>query len=453
MPRMSPKLFNFLKKHNTKIYFTYLLLLYLGLNIIFPWLASKIVPIDRYEQGIFSITELNPVKTTIIYFIAVLGAISTIWLIPLKEHQVEIKFNEKKLLLFYIALFIIALCRIISPYLRSQLTQLDIFLHFTNWRVYFDVLFIWGKKEVPLFILFIMLIVTIAIKGSRAGLLYVFMILFSILILNPNQKRRIQYVFATLILLGVGLPWLFSFSTHIKNMNINQINATSTNVTSNSIKNLNEISKKSKDALEASSLRNLVVRISNLERGSLPIFFKDHPEDERVKDKLELFYKLNHPIRQLKLFLNCFIIGSFFEEDVPPNQYNLHIFTGRDINEVQQRYVSWSMGLPSYLYIYFGQIGAILIFIIFVAIFYILTLRARKYSQLTYITCIFYFFYILDFFDITFHLMGLLFTSTSLFFINIKVLSLNGREWDLISILKSGRRVINKFLSKEQIQN
>ena len=437
-------LFQYLNKFSTKTYFIYILLFYLGLHIIAPWAISPIIPLKEMEQGFYTIEELNIYKTITLHSIAILTSVLCIWLLPLKETSRQIQINEKLITRLYLILFTIALCRIFSPFLRHYITKLDVVLHFTHWRVYAETLFIWGNKELSIFVLFFLLVCTIIMKGSRTAPLYVFMLLCSVLILNPQKRKRIYYLLFICILLTLTIPWSFRFATQMRTTNQENTASQTSNLTS-SLKNINQITKKSVDALDLTPLQLVVSRISNLERGGLAIYFKDHENDPKIKDKLALFYKLNEPLRQIKLFLNCFVIGSFFEEDELPNQYNIHIFIGRDIKEIKQRYVSWGVGLLPYLYLFFGSVGSVIVYIFVIVGLYLITLWGRNRSPLFFMSGIFYIYYVLDFFDITFHLTALLMITSSLFLGNITFYQDEKREFKLSTIFSMVKGyVLNK---------
>ncbi len=410
-----------------------------------PWVSSFFLPLSAIEQGNFDITQLNIYKTMALYSIGTLLAIIVVWCLPFNEYSGKIVINERYVFWCYLILYLIALGKIFSPFLRQYLLKLDVILHLTHWRAFFDLLYYWGAMEASIFSLFILLVITIIMKGSRASPLYVSMLLFGLVIINPKAKKRIIYTFITLIILTITIPWHFRFSTLVKIINTQTNENMPENLASKNISDFKKLYHQSNDALKQHPLQFIISRISNLERGGLAIFYKDNPDHPYVKERLKLFLKLNNPLRQLKLFANAFIIGSFFEVDEPPNQYNIHIFIGRDIKEIKERYVSWSMGLISYLYLFFGYIGSLIAFVLIVVSLYLICIWSKKHSPVFYISILLYFYFILDFFDITYHLMGLLFISTSMFFAGVSLIKLNKIDINFLKIFSLVKQTLLKL--------
>ncbi len=144
-------------------------------------------------------------------------------------------------------------------------------------------------------------------------------------------------------------------------------------------------------------LNQIVGRVSYLEISGIEI--EQVSNGEYIEDTFKEKYGL---VNQGKQIVNAVVPGSIFQDDVQPNQYWRSIFAGWTKEASREYYTSMYFILPVYLYVKYGILGGVFVYVIIIYALYRITCKMKNNAFALFIAS--YFFYtIFQFFDWVYH--------------------------------------------------
>jgi hypothetical protein len=426
---------SYIKKNQLKLFFISILSFYFVFHYVFPYVVHTFVfETTTTHQAIIGLNDLDLKKILLINLGCVLVAILGISYLPFKSRVFDFRIESKNVILLLVFLYIIALLRTIFPYYREIIGIFDPILQFVSYKTITTLLILFAEGALPI-VTFIYTLIFCIFKGSRAIALYSLVVLLLYIPFNTDGYKKLKALLIITFVASIISPWQFFFSTQLKMLSAqfegsDEVLVKEKNVVNNEV--LLNIVKKSKHPQW-----NLIVgRISLFERGGIPIYYKDNIQKNDFKEKINFFKMKHNLLRQFKMFLNSFTIGNFFEHDHFPNQYNKYIFWNYDLKKVGNIYHSINMSFPSYIYLYFGLWGTLILFPIIVICIYVIAVFASNYSPMICYSLATTLYSFLLFFDWTSFLVTLLFTNTCLFFAGVPFFVKGNSRYDFYSCLK-----------------
>lgn len=122
----------------------------------------------------------------------------------------------------------------------------------------------------------------------------------------------------------------------------------------------------------------IIGRVSFLENMMLPIYYKDV-----VKIDLNgIFYEKYSLSNQLKILINNLVPGDVFIYDVYPNQYYRSAFLQLDPEVSKRDYTSINMTLPVFLYMFWGEMVAVIVAAVLIWGYFVLTAHIARIHPL-----------------------------------------------------------------------
>ena len=202
---------------------------------------------------------------------------------------------------------------------------------------------------------------------SRAGFLFVFIILMSIIFSSDKIRQYGQKIKFGIMFVIIFAPVSYVIVTTSRGHNYGGT--------------IDGIIKK------------IVNRCSRLELAGIPLF----EMDRQIYNK-EIFYEKYSFIRQIQLSINSLLPGDIFPADVQPNQYYRSTFLGLPEITAKKNYTSINITFPSYLTLKYGMLVAIVISVAVIVGLYYLSLRLEDYT-ISRIIPVMILMDVLDFFD------------------------------------------------------